>query len=161
MNANPHWLWPIALTMVIAFMLAAVPLPHWAMAWRPAWVAMVLIYWCIAVPERAGVLLAWGIGLLLDVLNGSLLGQHALGLAMVAYIALMYHQRIRVFPLVHQALVVGSIVFLYLLLMWAIYNVLGSLPYGMNYLLSACTSALLWPWVFIVLRDLRRKASTV
>lgn len=152
-------LWAVALSLLVAFMLTTMPLPAWAGPWRPAWVAIVVIYWCLAMPERIGVLVAWLVGLLLDVLNGSLLGQHAVGLAFVAYVALLYHQRIRVFPLVQQALVVGSIVFLYLAAMLAIYNLLGSRVYGANYLLGACSSALLWPWVFIVLRDLRRKAT--
>lgn len=155
-----RWLGAIALSLLIAFMLTTIPLPAWANPWRPAWVAMAIIYWCLALPERLGVLVAWLAGLVLDVLHGSLLGQHALGLAFVAYVAVMYHQQIRVFPLVQQALVVGSIVFLYLAMMLAIYSLLGSKHYGADYLLGACSSALLWPWVFIVLRDVRRKATT-
>jgi rod shape-determining protein MreD len=151
-------LWVIVASFVVAFMLAAVPLPEWIIAWRPAWVALVLIYWCLAIPERVGVLSGWIIGLLLDVLHGSLLGQHALGLALVAYIAVIYHQRIRVYPLFRQALVIGSILFIYSLAMLIFYNLLGSMPYGYDYLFGALSSAILWPWIFIILRDLRRKA---
>ena len=99
---------------------------------------------------------AWAVGILLDVMQGTLLGQHALGLAFVAYIALLYHQRIRIFPLIQQAFVVGSLIFIYLAWMLLVYNVLGSRHYAMSYLLGTCSSALLWPWLFIVLRDLRR-----
>ncbi|MGH8598526.1 MAG: rod shape-determining protein MreD [Gammaproteobacteria bacterium] len=144
------------MSLVVAFVLASIPLPVWANDWRPAWVAMTLFYWCLAVPERMGVVTAWLIGILLDVMHGSLLGQHALGLAFVAYVALQYHQRIRVFPLVQQALLVGSLIFIYLASQLLIFTLLGSRDYGVSYLLGACTSALLWPWVFIVLRDLRR-----
>jgi rod shape-determining protein MreD len=150
----------VALTFVVAFMLSSLPLPSWATDWRPAWVALALIYWCLAIPERIGVLTAWLIGVLLDVMQGSLLGQNALGFAFIAFVVLLYHQRMRVFPMVHQALVVGSLVFLYLLWMLTIYNLLGSRPYPATYLLGACTSALIWPWVFIVLRDLRRHTSS-
>lgn len=149
----------VALSLLVAFMLTTMPLPAWAGPWRPAWVALTILYWCLAMPERMGVLVAWLVGLLLDVMHGALLGQHAFGLAFVAYVGVLYHQQIRVFPLVQQALVVGSIVFLYLGAMLAIYNVLGSRAYGANHLLGACTSALLWPWVFVILRDLRRKAT--
>ncbi len=146
----------MALTLMLAFMLAALPLPDSLQAWRPAWVALVLIYWCIAIPERIGVFTAWSVGILLDVLHGSILGQHALGLAFVAYVALLYHQRIRVFPLFQQSLVVGSLVFLYQAWMLTIYNLLGTRAYSTLYLVGALISALLWPWVFIVLRDIRR-----
>ncbi len=151
--------WTIFASFVVAFMLTALPLPAWAVAWRPAFVALVLAYWCLALPQAMGVLTAWIVGLLLDVMHGSLLGQHAFGLAVVAWVVVVYHQQIRVYPLFRQALVVGSLVFLYLLAMLFIYNFLGSKRYGYDYLLAAITSALLWPWVFVVLRDFRRKTS--
>jgi rod shape-determining protein MreD len=157
MNLRFHWVGAIALSLFAALLLTAVPLPAGAAVWRPAWVAMVIIYWCLAMPERIGVFLAWGIGLMLDVLHGAILGQHALGLATVAYLAVLYHQRIRVFPLIQQSLVVGFMVFLYLVSMLLIYNFLGSLHYDADYLLGALTSALLWPWAFVILRDVRRR----
>ncbi|MCZ6663848.1 MAG: rod shape-determining protein MreD [Gammaproteobacteria bacterium] len=150
--------WVIAVSFLIAFMLTAIPLPEWALPWRPAWIAMVLFYWCMALPERVGVLIGWSIGLVLDVMHGSILGQHAFGLAFVAYITVQYHQRIRVFPLTQQALFVASTIFLYLVMMLWIYNLLGSVSYGPKYLFATLTTALLWPWLFIVLRDVRRRA---
>ncbi len=154
-----RWYGAVALSLIVAFALTSVPLPEWANPWRPAWVAIVVIYWCLAIPERIGVLFAWAIGLLLDVLHGAILGQHALGLAFVAYVAVLYHQQVRVFPLVQQSLVVGSLVVVYLGGELLVYNFLGSKPYGSQYLLGAMTSALLWPWAYIVLRDVRRKTS--
>jgi len=153
--------WTIFASFVVAFMLTAMPLPDWAVAWRPAWVALVLAYWCLALPQSLGVLTAWFIGLLLDVMHGSLLGQHAFGLAVVAYVVVIYHQQIRVFPLFRQSLVIGSLIFVYSSSMLLIYNFLGSKHYGYDFLLAALTSAILWPWIFIVLRDFRRKTSTI
>ena len=152
-----RWIGALVLTVLVAFILASVPLPDSVRDWRPAWVALVIVYWCLALPERIGVLTAWVIGILLDVMQGTLLGQHGLGLAFVAYVAILYHQRIRVFPLIQQSLVVGSLIFIYLAWMLLVYNVLGSHHYAMSYLLGASTSALLWPWIFVVLRDLRRR----
>ena len=122
---------------------------------------MVLIYWCMALPQRVGVLTGWVVGLVLDVLHGSILGQHAFGLAFVAWIALLYHQRIRVFPIAQQALFVALTVFVYLFAMLQVYNLLGSVEYQYSYLLGTLTSALLWPWIFYVLRDVRRRARLV
>lgn len=155
---KPHRIWVIALSIVIAFTLTAMPLPLWALPWRPAWIAMVLIYWCMALPERVGVITAWLIGLTLDVMHGSILGQHAFGLAFVAYVVLQYHQRLRVFRLVQQAIVVGTIVFVYLLSMLWVYKLLGSVSYNFSYLFGAISTAVLWPWVYIILRDVRRRA---
>ncbi|MSR14853.1 MAG: rod shape-determining protein MreD [Gammaproteobacteria bacterium] len=152
-----RWVVAILVSVVLAFVLASIPLPEWANDWRPAWVSMVIFYWCLAMPERVGVLSAWSIGILLDAMHGSLLGQHALGLAFVAYIALLYHQRIRVFPLVQQSLIVGSVTFIYLGWVLLIYNLLGSRGYPTSFLFGACSSALLWPWMFILLRDFRRQ----
>ncbi|MFP6682467.1 MAG: rod shape-determining protein MreD [Gammaproteobacteria bacterium] len=157
MKFGSHGTWAIVASFIAAFMLTALPLPDWAAPWRPAWVGLVLAYWCLALPQRIGVVIAWCIGLLLDVMHGSLLGQHAFGLALVAYIVVIYHQQIRVYPLFRQALVIGSLIFIYTTLMLLIYNFLGSMRYGYDYLAVSITSALLWPWVFIVLRDFRRK----
>lgn len=153
--------WVIVLSFVFAFLLTPIPLPDWALPWRPAWVAMVLIYWCMALPERIGVLTGWAIGIMLDVMNGSILGQHAFGLAFIAFITLEYHRRVRMFPLTQQALFVGMLTFVYLVIMLWIYNALGSHVYGMDYLLATLTTALLWPWVFVILRDVRRRAKVV
>lgn len=144
-------------SLIVAFMLAAVPLPDWVNAWRPAWVAMVLIYWCIALPERVGVGTAWIVGLFLDGLTGSLLGLHAAGLAIVAYIAASVHQRIRLFPLGQQALLVGVILAVYLSFTLWVRFVQGTSGPNPTMLLPAVSSMLLWPWLFIILRDLRRK----
>jgi rod shape-determining protein MreD len=149
--------WIIAATFLIAFMLTAMPLPEWASSWRPAWVAMVLIYWCMALPQRVGIGIAWLLGLFLDVQQGTVLGQNALGLAMIAWITTMSYQRLRVYPLVQQALVVcGYLLAFQILVIW-IRGMMGVPPQHWTYWMPAFTSMLLWPWLFIILRDLRRK----
>ena len=58
---KPNRIWVVAASFLVAFILTATPLPDWALPWRPAWIAMVLIYWCIALPERVGVITGWAI----------------------------------------------------------------------------------------------------
>ena len=70
------------ITGIGAFMLAIMPLPDWAVEFRPDWVTLVLIYWAMAVPTRVGVTVAWFAGLLLDVSYGTLMGQHAVGMVL-------------------------------------------------------------------------------
>ncbi|MBI2994166.1 MAG: rod shape-determining protein MreD [Gammaproteobacteria bacterium] len=149
--------WVIAMSFVIAFMLTAMPLPEWAVNWRPAWVAMVLIYWCMALPQRIGIGVAWLLGLVLDVQQGTLLGQNALGLALLAFITIQTYQRVRVFPLKQQAIVVCVCLLLAQFINLWIRGIMGVPPQHWTFWTPAFTSMLLWPWLFIILRDLRRK----
>lgn len=152
-----HGGWVIATTFILALMLTALPLPEWGETWRPAWAAMVLIYWCMAVPQRVGVAVAWVLGLCLDVLLGSLLGQHALGLGVIAFITQKLHKRVRVLPLWQQGISIFLLVLLYQLLVLWVTGMQGQVVRGSAAWTAAFTSMLLWPWIFVLLRDLRRK----
>ena len=145
----------IVLSFGCAFILTTMPLPNWAIYWRPNWVAMILIYWCVALPETIGVITAWLLGLLVDVLVGTLLGQHAAGLALVAFVVIGLHRRMRQYPLFQQALLVGLLLLVYQLLIYWLRGIGGS-PSSLFYTTSALTSALLWPWLAIIMRDLKR-----
>jgi rod shape-determining protein MreD len=143
---------------VVALVLTVVPVPGWAEIWRPAWVALVLIYWCVTIPQHAGVLTGWLLGLLLDVLTGTLLGQHALALCVTAFLALKLHQRIRVLPVWQQGISVFALILCYQLLLLWINGALGRPVAAVwAYWSSPLTSALLWPWIYTLLRDLRRR----
>ena len=149
--------WLIVLSFVIAIMLTAMPLPDWAVNWRPHWVALVLVYWCMAVPDRVGITVAWCMGIMLDVQQGTILGQNALGLTLIAYITLNAHQRMRVYPLAQQAVLICFYLLFYELIMLLIMGYLGTGSRDWTYWMPAITSMLIWPWLFIVLRDFRRK----
>jgi len=149
--------WVIAVSFVLALLLMLVPLPEWAGFWRPDWVAMVLIYWCIALPQRIGVFSGWLIGLVEDILLGTLLGQHALILAVVAYLSGKIHRRLRVYPLRQQVFVIFFLVLLvHSFNAWVRYLQGFPLPLHLQFMYPAITSFFLWPWVFTGLRMLRR-----
>ena len=103
---NGRGTWVILITFLVAMLLMILPLPEWARPFRPQWVTLTLVYWCIALPHRFGVGTGFSLGIVLDVLTGTLLGQHALGLSLVAFIAVQLHARIRVFPFWQQSLAV-------------------------------------------------------
>ena len=157
--AKPRRRWIIGVSFVAALMLTAMPLPDWAVVGRPFWVAMVLVYWCMALPRTVGIGTAWFVGLLVDVLTGSLLGQHAACLAVVAFLTLSMHQRIRVFPLGQQALMVGVILSAYLITLLVIRVFASTAPPNLGVFYPLVSSMLLWPWLFIILRDIRRRFS--
>lgn len=146
----------ILLTFVAALILAIVPLPIWAEEIRPHWVAMVLIYWCMALPHRVNIGIGWVMGLLLDVTYDAVLGQHALALALVAYITVYLHQRLRVFPLWQQSIVVFLLCGVQAVIVLWIKGMTGTAPSVWLAMLPCFTSAVLWPAVFVILRKVRR-----
>ena len=147
----------IVTSFVVALMLTALPMPAWAALWRPAWVALVLVYWCMAAPAYTGVVMGWVLGLFLDVLAGTLLGQHALALAVVAFVAHRFALQVRVLPIWQQSVSVFGLVFLYQALILWITGIQGMPVMAAAYWSSPLVSMLLWPWIFIVLRDVRRR----
>lgn len=146
----------IGLSFVVALVLTIVPLPHWMAPFRPEWVALTLIYWCMALPQRLGILTAFGLGLILDVLKGALLGQHALALVVIVYLTLKVYQQIRVFPRWQQALSIMGLLILYQVLVTWINGITGLRSSTWSDWLPTLSSTLLWPWVYLILRDIRR-----
>ena len=100
-------------------MASIMPMPISADVFRPDWVLVVLLYWCLALPTKVNVITAWIMGFLLDVLLGSVLGLHAAAMALSVYIVAGNFQKIRNFSVWQQALIVGVISALYhLLVFW-------------------------------------------
>jgi rod shape-determining protein MreD len=147
----------ILILFVIALVLTVVPLPDWVRDFRPQWVTLMLIYWCMALPQRVGVGTAWTLGVFEDVLTGTLMGQHALGLSVTAFLALRLHQRIRIFPLWQQSLSVFVLLLVeHLLSLWVI-GATGQPTPSLWYWMPTLVGMFLWPWFYIVLRDVRRR----
>lgn len=151
-----HSWFVILTTLLIALILALLPMPDWTMWLRPAWVLIVLIYWAITAPDRVNVGVAWMTGLVVDVLNGSLLGEHALAFTIVIYFVSRIYIRIRMFPMMQQGLSIFIFVLLYQFVLYCIQGFIGELPRSHLYWLSSLTSMLLWPWLFVLMRDCRR-----
>lgn len=146
----------IVTTLCIAMLLTILPMPEWARPFRPQWVTLVMLYWAIALPHRVGVGSGFVAGIILDVLTGTLLGQHALGLSVVTFVAIQLHQRIRVFPFWQQSLgILILLVMEHLLALWVTGATRGISP-GLIYWSVPLIGALLWPWVFVTLRKVRR-----
>ena len=161
MNLSPSMRGRLMLlaTFAVVLILMVVPGPPWAEPFRPDWVGLVLIYWCVAVPHRVGVGTGWTLGLVLDVMYGSLLGSHALAKSVIAYIAVRLHLQLRMFPLWQQAVsVLVLLVVNQLLVLW-VRGVMGRAPETFVYWTPSIVGMVIWPWLFVILRDVRRRGN--
>src|SRR4051812_21029308 len=100
---KPASLWFVLLTLLLAMAANMTPVVGLAMILRPDFVALVLLYWCIHEPRLVGVGMAWMVGLLMDVSDATVFGQHALAYAVLAYSAVFFRRRVLRFPLSQQA----------------------------------------------------------
>jgi rod shape-determining protein MreD len=156
LEGREHGYWVIWATFFLAFVLAVTPYPAWLVWARPEWLALVVVYWAIALPHRVGILTALSLGVLLDVLEGSVMGQNALSLGLVALLSQVLYQRMRVTSVWQQSSMVFLLVGINQLACQWVQNLQGVAASSLLFLLPAFTSALMWPAVLHVLRALRR-----
>jgi len=134
------------------------PLPETVQIYRPHWVALMLIYWSMAIPERIGLWFAFFSGIMVDVSQGTLLGQHTLALIIIVYINLNFYQRIRVMSLAQQAMYVfGLLVMGQVVIVW-VEGIMGRPIPILAFFAAPFVGMMIWPWIFVILRDIRRKA---
>lgn len=145
----------IAFSLFVAVMLNWLPWHGWALALRPDFVALVLLYWCTHKPHHVGIGTAWVVGIFADVADASLFGQHALAYSVLAFGGIVLHRRVQMFDLRQQSMHV----FPMLLLAYAAYaavhwQVRGYIAW--EYFLGSVVSALLWTPMTLLLQALRR-----
>ena len=98
--------WIIWLTFAIGLILSISPMPQFMEILRPLWLALLLAFWTLYMPHKVGMVTAWCLGLAEDVLYGTLLGQNALILTLITFLVLSLQQRLRMFPMWQQSLVI-------------------------------------------------------
>ena len=149
----------IFLSLLVALILMILPLPDSVQIYRPNWVALALIYWSMALPKRVGLWFAFFTGIILDTSQGTLLGQHTLALLVIVFLNMNFYQRIRVLALAQQAVYVFVLLLINQVLVVWIEGILGRPTQVLAYFGAPLVGMLIWPWVFVVLRDIRRKAA--
>lgn len=141
--------------LVAALALELMPLPGVLELLRPPWVTMVIVYWALMWPRVCGIGTAWAAGLVLDLMQGALLGQHAMVLALIGYITQRFHLQIRIFPLWQLTGAVAALLMIEAFLLWWIDGVAGLAGGGMARLLPVLTGGVLWPLVMALLDRVR------
>ena len=147
--------WVLPVSLVVALLLGLLPLPGPLQPLRPFWLALVLAYWVIEAPSRAGLGLAFCVGLAADLAYGGLLGQYALRLVIMAFILQRFRARLRFFPLTQQALAIGALLLNDRMVDAAIQLALGQARLPWEYWWAPVLGALLWPPLFLLLDALR------
>lgn len=148
---------PVIASLIVALMLVFLPLPDRIAAFRPDWVALVLIYWAMMLPRTWSVGSAWIVGLLLDVGQGTILGQHALALTIIIFLTTRLHLLMRVFPMLQLTATVFALLALYQFLLFWINGVAGIESAAISYWGPVIIGTLFWPLVAGVLGGIRMR----
>ena len=146
----------IILSLLAALFLNGLPWGGIGLILRPDFVALVLLYWCMHKPLRVGIGLAWVVGILADVADASVFGQHALAYTLLAFGGVVLHRRLQMFDLRQQTIQVFGIFALtyavYALVNWQVNGYVVWL-----YFLGCITSTLLWTPLSLIFQAIRQK----
>lgn len=146
---------PVLMSFLVGLILTIMPLPEAIDHFRPDWLALLVIYWAMQLPRTWSVGTAWLIGIVLDVAQGTLLGEHALALCVVAFITVRFHLLMRVFPLPQLMATVFAILTVYQFLLFWINGVAGIDTESAAYWGPVISGSLVWPVVVAFLSGLR------
>jgi len=150
--------WVSVLSLAATLALAVVPMPDVIAPLRPDWVAVVLLYGSLTAPRQFSLLTAFWMGIALDTLSGALLGQNALALLVIVYLAEKFHLRLRVFPVSQLAFAVLMLLGLYEFVLFWIDGMAGrSVPLAERWV-PPLTGTLVWLALFVMLGRGEREA---
>lgn len=149
----------IAVSLLAALVMQLLELPYALAVLRPLWVPLVLVYWAMVIPQPTGLVTAWITGFLLDVLLGSPLGQHALGLTVLVFIVLQVRGVLSLYPVWQEALALMPLWLIYAFLMFWIDGATGHRADPWLLWTPLLSTGLCWPLVWSVLNNLRRRGS--
>lgn len=137
----------VYVTAFLAMMLGILPLPQWLSLVWPHFLVLVVLYWSTMTPRAGGMLLAFLAGICLDVFTGTQLGQHALALSLLAYLAIRMHLLTRAKPIFEQSVFVLVALFIYEGVLWAVDGWSGQRVSSWTRWVPVVTSAMVWPLV--------------
>ena len=157
MNRQRLSLWWFIGTLVFALLSMLVPLPDVLEPFKPYWPALFLLYWALESEDRVTLGLAFAIGLGADLLDGAVLGEQALRLCALVFIGMRFRSRLRFFPMWQQALAVLALLLNDRLLLLIVRALAGASLPPASWWISPFVGAALWPFLFLLLDDLRAR----
>ncbi len=154
-HAGIYWL---PLSLLLALLLGLLPLPEAIVPLRPYVLGMVLVYWLLEIPDRVGLGVAFMVGLAGDLAFGTLIGEQALRLTVLAFIVQRFRARLRFFPLWQQSAAVFALLVNDRVIAAAVRMALGEGVPRWPFWLSPLLALPLWPWMAVLLDTLRVRA---
>jgi len=142
----------IVFTLIAALIVNMLPWSGLLLAVKPDFVALVVLYWCIQQPRKLGFAAAWLMGLIMDVADGSLLGQHALAYSVLAFAGIVLHRRVLMFTIKNQILHVIPILLLNDLIVLVIRKLARADFPGFSYFVGSLIAGALWPVMCFLLK---------
>lgn len=152
-RSRRNWLLPVSI--VLALLLGLLPLPALLQPFRPYWLALVVAYWVIEDPDRAGLGFAFAMGLVGDLAFGGILGEQALRLTVMAFILQRFRSQLRFFPLPQQALAIAGLLLNDRVVSAAIHLMLDEPQLPWSYWWAPLVGMALWAPLFVLLDALR------
>ena len=143
----------IIITFLLAMLLSIVPLPVWFMEISPQWVWAVIIFWLTYTPQKIGPGIAWCIGLYMDLLLGTVLGEHALLFVLVAYVIQRFLAVVLAIPFWQKMLGLGVVTLISILMQQVFSQLMGVAEFHGLLLWSVLTTMLVWPLLYLFSRN--------
>lgn len=150
---NPLFLW---FSVLIGLLINMMPVGR--VVWWPDALSVILVFWAIHQPRRIGVLIAFFFGLLMDVHQAAILGQHAISYTLLTYFAITIHRRLLWFSVPLQALQLFPLFFLSHLLIVLIRMIIGGTFPGWSMAIAPLIETLMWPLASWLLLAPQRRA---
>ena len=155
--ARPSFIWGSLLVALTLDMLQNMAL--WGRsAWTPDFLALTLVFWSIHQPQRVGIGTAFVFGILLDVHQGAMLGQHALAYTALCFLAIGIHRRLLWFSVPSQAFQVLPLFAAAHAIEFTVRMLAGGAFPGFLMLLAPALESLLWPVISVLLLLPQKKA---
>ena len=142
----------IVFTVAMAFIVNLLPWSGWALAIKPDFVALILLYWCIHQQRKLGFAAAWLMGLAMDVADGSLFGQHAFAYSVLAYAGIVLHRRVLGFTMRDQILHIIPLLLMNDIIVLLIRKIAGAGFPGVSYFAGSLIAGALWPLLSLLLK---------
>ncbi|WP_058535648.1 rod shape-determining protein MreD [Legionella saoudiensis] len=143
----------LAVGFIIALILSILPMPELVTDFRPPWVLLLVLYIEYFLPGNFNQATLLFVGLMLDVLLATVIGEHSFALLLVTWLASSKSRRFQFFSMMQQIFLIGFFCMLYQAIIALITALLGFKYSLFMPVASAFVGMFLWPWIRLLGED--------